>query len=346
MVIDQSFWRDKKVLITGHSGFKGIWLSIILKKFGVDVTGISKLNSNSLLYDSYEKSSIFTNEYFVDLSIDDNNLLQKSLKGKEFDIVFHLAAQALVPEAYKNPQQTLMTNIIGTYNFISFILKNNISNSLIVSTTDKVYKYPENENSEESHLGGHEFYSASKVSQEMVLEAFKSLNKLSISTVRSGNVLGPGDGAEGRIITDIIFSLKNNLDLVLRQPKSIRPWQDILDSLYGYILIAEQNHKDKVSEIYNLNSDLNNEVTVSTIANKFCNQWGSKSNIIHEEENIFFESKELRLDSSKAIKNLGWKSTIKIDEIILKICEWEKADSLKSKAEIIDKQIDSFFANK
>ena len=347
MATEQSFWKDKKVLITGHSGFKGMWLSIILKKLGSELVGISKENSNCFLYGSYINKDIFTNEYFCDLSSDKNKLLDKVLQEQKFDIVFHLAAQALVPEAFKNPQQTLMTNIMGTFNFISLILENNVTNSLVVATTDKVYKYPKNKNTEESHLGGHEFYSASKVSQEMVLEAFKSLDiNLSISTVRSGNVLGPGDGAEGRIVTDIIFSLKNNLDIILRQPNSIRPWQDILDSLYGYILIAEQNYKNKVSEIYNLNSDLNKEVSVLNIANKFLNQWGSTSNIVHKSEKVFHESEELRLDSSKAIKNLGWESSIKIDEIISKICEWEKAESLKSKAEIIDKQIDLFFANK
>ena len=249
MKIDKSFWNDKNVLITGHSGFKGIWLSIILKELGSNIIGISKENLNSELYDFSSSKEIFVEEHFIDLGMTSSDELKKVLSNKKFDIVFHLAAQSLVPEAYINPLDTLKVNIFGTFHVLMACAENNLTNSVVVSTTDKVYKHASSQNNEDSSLGGYEFYSSSKVSQEMVIDAFKNYSeKINISTVRSGNVLGPGDGAKGRIVTDIINSLRTETEVELRQPFSIRPWQDILDSLYGYLLVAQNNYTNKKSK--------------------------------------------------------------------------------------------------
>ena len=344
MKIDKSFWNDKNVLITGHSGFKGIWLSIILKELGSNIIGISKENLNSELYDFSSSKEIFVEEHFIDLGMASSDELKKVLSNKKFDIVFHLAAQSLVPEAYINPLDTLKVNIFGTFHVLMACAENNLTNSVVVSTTDKVYKHASSQNNEDSSLGGYEFYSSSKVSQEMVIDAFKNYSeKINISTVRSGNVLGPGDGAKGRIVTDIINSLRTETKVELRQPFSIRPWQDILDSLYGYLLVAQNNYTNKKSSKYNLNSEINNEITVKEITEKFIAKWGSSIEIVELENKEFYESEELRLDSSKAKKELGWSSTIEIDSIIEKICEWEIAESKELKENIVKSQIKNYF---
>lgn len=344
MEIDKSFWNQKNVLITGHSGFKGIWLSLILKQFGSRVYGVSKENLNSELYSFSSRDKIFDEEHFIDLGNSSSNELVKVLNNKKFDIVFHLAAQSLVPEAYKYPLETLKVNIFGTFHLLMACEEKNLANSVVVSTTDKVYKNSSNRNNEDSQLGGHEFYSSSKVSQEMVIDAFQNYSKkINISTVRSGNVLGPGDGAKGRIVTDIINSLRTNTKIELRQPLSIRPWQDILDSLYGYLLVAQNNFTNKKSSKYNLNSEINNEITVKEITQKFISNWGSNIQIVEIENKEFYESEELRLDSSKAEIELGWKSTIEIDAIVDKICEWELANSTILKQQIIENQIKNYF---
>ena len=344
MKIDKSFWNNKNVLITGHSGFKGIWLSIILKELGSNVIGISKENLNSELYNFSSSQEIFVEEHFIDLGITSSDELKKVLSNKKFDIVFHLAAQSLVPEAYVNPLNTLKVNIFGTFHVLMACVENNLTNSVVVSTTDKVYKHASSQNNEDSSLGGYEFYSSSKVSQEMVIEAFKNYSeKINISTVRSGNVLGPGDGAKGRIVTDIINSLRTETEVELRQPFSIRPWQDILDSLYGYLLVAQNNYTNKKSSKYNLNSEINNEITVKEITEKFISKWGSSIEIVELKNKEFYESEELRLDSSKAKKELGWSSTVEIDSIIEKICEWEIAESKELKENIVKSQIKNYF---
>lgn len=344
MNIDVSFWNQKKILITGHSGFKGVWLSVILKSFGANVYGISKKELYSEFYKYSNSKEIFNEEYFIDLGNPKPTELQDILRNNRFDLVFHLAAQSLVPEAYQNPLETLKVNILGTYYFLMSCVENMTTKSIIVSTTDKVYKNPSLYNNEESSLGGHEFYSSSKVSQEMIIEAFKTYDKkINISIVRSGNVLGPGDGAKGRIVTDIMRALKSGKEIQLRQPLSIRPWQDILDSLQGYILVAQKNYSQNESSIYNLNSELNNEINVKEIAEKFISNWGGKTKVIELENKEFYESKELRLDSSKAIKELGWKPSVEIDEIVEKICNWERAETNELKFDLIQDQIKNYF---
>ena len=344
MKIEKSFWNQKKVLITGHSGFKGVWLSIILKELGASIYGISKENLNCDLYNFSSSKDIFVEEHFIDLGVSSSDELKKVLSSKKFDIVFHLAAQSLVPEAYINPLDTLKVNIFGTFYILMACVESNLTNSVVVSTTDKVYKHASSQNNEDSPLGGHEFYSSSKVSQEMVIDAFKNYSKkINISTVRSGNVLGPGDGAKGRIVTDIINALKTKTAIELRQPFSIRPWQDILDSLYGYLLVAQDNFTNNISSQYNLNSEINNETTVKDITEKFISKWGSSIEIVKLENKEFYESEELRLDSSKAKNELGWNSTVEIDSIIEKICEWEIAESKELKEEIIKSQIKNYF---
>ena len=341
----QNFWINKKVLITGHSGFKGMWLAVILNIFGAKVYGLSDFSVISKIYEKINGKKFFEKEFKVDIS-KDIKTLKKIFNQNEFDVIFHFAAQALVYEAQINPLKTLETNIIGTFNIISEIQNSECTDSLIVASTDKVYKFTDQYNDEKASLGGNEFYSASKVSAENIIDAFVNTNKtssLKISTVRSGNVLGGGDGAKGRLLTDIVDAAKKGEKIYLRNPIAIRPWQDVLDSLSGYLKVAEFNFINKNVGQFNLNSDLNSKLTVGEIVNLVLEIWESKIEIVENSEEHFFETNFLRLNSSKARDVLGWKETVEIEEMITKIVNWEKADSESAVEKVTISQINKYF---
>tara|TARA_B100000575_G_scaffold294602_1_gene312015 strand:+ start:680 stop:1714 length:1035 start_codon:yes stop_codon:yes gene_type:complete len=339
-MIDQGFWKNRKVLITGHTGFKGSWLACYLNYLGSEVYGLSDSEIISENYERIDKKKTFQSEYNLNIS-DKNDELSKVF-NLDFDFVFHLAAQGVVSTAKIKPLETLVTNIIGTFNVMNLVNENEKINGLVISTTDKVYSDTANSNLEESSLGGKEFYSASKASTEHIISAFIntiSRKDLNIGVVRSGNVLGGGDGGKDRIVTDIINSLKNNEDIYLRNPGSIRPWQYILDSLNGYLMTGEYCVKNNQNEIFNLGSSENNEKKVMDLTENILKNWNSDKNIeIKQKQNSFYESEFLRIDSKKANDILGWKPLFDIEMISSEIVNWYKSDS----DEITIDQIDEF----
>ena len=339
-MIDQGFWKNRKVLITGHTGFKGSWLACYLNYLGSEVYGLSDSEIISENYERIDKKKTFQSEYNLNIS-DNNNELTKVF-NQDFDFVFHLAAQGVVSTAKIKPLETLVTNIIGTFNVMNLVNENEKINGLVISTTDKVYSDTANSNLEESSLGGKEFYSASKASTEHIISAFIntiSRKDLNIGVVRSGNVLGGGDGGKDRIVTDIINSLKNNEDIYLRNPGSIRPWQYILDSLNGYLMTGEYCVKNNQNEIFNLGSSENNEKKVMDLTENILKNWNSDKNIeIKQKQNSFYESEFLRIDSKKANNILGWQPLFDLEMISAAIVDWYKSDN----DEITIDQIDEF----
>ena len=339
-MIDQGFWKNRKVLITGHTGFKGSWLAFYLNYLGSEVYGLSDSEIISENYERIDKKKTFQSEYNLNIS-DNNNELTKVF-NQDFDFVYHLAAQGVVSTAKIKPLDTLVTNIIGTFNVMNLVNENEKINGLVISTTDKVYSDTANSNLEESSLGGKEFYSASKASTEHIISAFIntiSRKDLNIGVVRSGNVLGGGDGGKDRIVTDIINSLKNNEDIYLRNPGSIRPWQYILDSLNGYLMTGEYCVKNNQNEIFNLGSSENNEKKVMDLTENILKNWNSDKNIeIKQKQNSFYESEFLRIDSKKANNILGWQPLFDLEMISTAIVDWYKSDN----EEITIDQIDEF----
>jgi len=339
-MIDQGFWKNRKVLITGHTGFKGSWLACYLNYLGSEVYGLSDSEIISENYERIDKKKTFQSEYILNIS-DNSNKLTKVF-NQDFDFVFHLAAQGVVSTAKIKPLETLVTNIIGTFNVMNLVNENEKINGLVISTTDKVYSDTANSNLEESSLGGKEFYSASKASTEHIISAFIntiSRKDLNIGVVRSGNVLGGGDGGKDRIVTDIINSLKKNEDIYLRNPGSIRPWQYILDSLNGYLMTGEYCVKNNQNEIFNLGSSENNEKKVMDLTENILKNWNSDKNIeIKQKQNSFYESEFLRIDSKKANNILGWQPLFDLEMISTAIVDWYKSDS----DEITIDQIDEF----
>ena len=317
-----NFWKNKNVLITGNTGFKGSWLSMFLNQLNSNVFGISDFK---IVSDNYKRSDIkgvFQKEFKLDIL---NKEELDDILNNQIDIVFHLAAQGIVSTASKFPLKTIETNIIGTYNVLDSSNNKGI-NTLVISTTDKVYLNSSNKNIESDHLGGKEFYSASKASSEHIISAFtntKSNDNFHVGVVRSGNVLGGGDGGKGRIVTDVVNSLRNQEDIILRNPNAIRPWQYVLDSLLGYLLTAQYCFENKTNEIFNLNSEKNNGFTVRNLVEEICDSWPNKSSNIIIRSSDLYETEVLTIDSTKANKKLNWNAQTDLKSLAKFIVEWE-----------------------
>tara|TARA_B100001029_G_C15059811_1_gene457441 strand:+ start:266 stop:1291 length:1026 start_codon:yes stop_codon:yes gene_type:complete len=341
-MVNKEFWQNKKVLVTGHSGFKGAWLSIILNNFGSKVYGLSSNTNVSKIYELHNKNYL-EKEFIIDIKDNSEDLIQ-IFKTNEFDYIFHLAAQAYVSNAKKDPRETLLTNILGTYNILELNQTHQTSKNLVISTTDKVYLNPSNMNIESDPLGGFEFYGVSKASAEMVIEAYSNFDiDFNIRVVRSGNVLGPGDYGKDRLLTDVLNSLNNNLPIVIRNPESIRPWQDILDSLSGYLLVAENCSTEFKYDKFNLNAEINANFTVIEVVNMLVDNWPNKTEVKVENNSNLLESEILRLDSSKAKSTLGWSEKISMKEIITKLVEWET--NIPNIEKTTKNQINHYFKN-
>lgn len=342
-------FKNKKVLITGHTGFKGSWLCKLLLEFGAKVSGISLEAEKNSLYNLLK----LDNE--VDSHIRDIRKLENIeniIKEINPDIIFHLAAQPLVIESYNNPLYTFETNIIGTINILEAIRKLNNLECAIMITTDKVYDnkewawgYRENDS-----LGGNDPYSSSKACAELVIKSYKKsfFEKLKIATARAGNVIGGGDFAKDRIIPDIVRAIEKNESVELRNPNSVRPWQHVLDVLYGYLLLAYnliENNKN-ISE--NKNGDLpsynfapiDNKRTVEYITKVFIDNIGRGSYKIKSQDTNKKEMNILRLDSSLARKELLWEEKFETDEAIKQTALWY-GEYLNNK-NITDKQIKDY----
>lgn len=324
------FFKNKKVFITGHTGFKGIWLSYILLTQGADVTGYSLEPSDKecLYYLTNIKKDI--NSHIGDVR--DYEHLCRVFNQSSPEIVIHLAAQPLVRESYKNPRYTFETNIMGTVNLLECIKNSNTVKSLVNVTTDKVYK--NNEWSwgyrEDDIIFGGDPYSNSKSCSELVTksyaDAFLMDKGVSVSTVRAGNVIGGGDFSKDRIIPDCIKYVRNKETIVVRNPNSVRPYQHVLEPLYAYLMIAQKQYENnKYSGQYNIGPDDNQCITTGELVDLFCKKWGSDSKWINVSQDNIKEASFLKLDISKIKTTFKWKPKWNIEKAIDKTIEWTKA---------------------
>lgn len=324
----RKYYNKKNILITGHTGFKGSWLALTLKLFGNKIYGISENKRKSGIYKVIKNKNIFSKEFFGNISSD--KFVKKSFENLEIDIVFHFAAQGLVYEANLDPINTINTNIIGTYNVLNVCNSNINIKLLVIATTDKVYENHNFNNVEESKLGGKEFYSASKASSEHIIQAFintKKRDDLFVGIVRAGNVLGGGDYAKNRILTDILESINKGRDIILRNPESIRPWQYILDSINGYLLVGHYCFKNKTNSIFNLNSKLNNKNDVRSLVNLLVTTFDLEKKIKVSNKNKFYESDVLTINSNKAQQLLNWKAKCNMSLICKNIVNYEQSQN-------------------
>ena len=340
---NKRFWNNKKVLVTGHTGFKGSWLSLILNLLGAEVYGLSN-KKNDNFYQIIKDKNIFNKEYFIDLCTEESTYITKELEKSEIEIAFHFAAQSLVSVAYKFPEETITTNVLGTYKVLDFFNSSISAKLLTISTTDKVYKNPLKNNKEEDTLGFNEYYSLSKYMKENLIKLF-SENKLSsnknINIIRSGNVLGAFDRGQDRILTDYFDSFKNKKELVLRNPTSVRPWIHVFDSLNGYLLSSEYCYENSLSEIFNLSSN-EKQTTVSELLGEFDDNLNRKVKYVTSEKSDLIETDILKIDSTKAKNVLNWNSEIDIQNLAKLVSEIEKNEP-KDIFDTAKRQIENYF---
>ena len=342
-MIDKYFWRNRKVLITGHTGFKGSWLSFWLKYLGAKVYGISlPPNTNPSLFNQLNLKDSLDENSFIDIR---NNLeLNKKILKVNPEIVFHLAAQPLVIESYKNPLITWDTNVMGSLNLLNSLTNLKTISAVIMITTDKVYKNKEwiYGYREEDELGGHDPYSASKAACELAISSWRSSfcnvqddNEpyLRIASARSGNVIGGGDWSKDRIIPDIVRSLNKNSEIILRNPNSTRPWQHVLDPLSGYILLAEKlykyNQKNNINlsnifaTAYNFGPRIESNKKVIELIDEISKHWPGLK-VDKSSHNNFHEANKLNLQTDKSFHYLKWRPKWEFEESVRRTIEWYK----------------------
>ena len=325
-----SFWNNKKVLITGHSGFKGSWLSLWLSELGANITGISLPPENQPnLFDLLNLNTLIDSRM---MDIRKTKEIKKLIDQISPDIIFHLAAQPLVIDSYKNPKYTWETNVMGTISILESlkIIKNKCI--VIFVTTDKVYKnrnwnygYREND-----ILGGHDPYSSSKAASEIAIASWRSSyfnekSDIHIASARAGNVIAGGDWSSNRIIPDIIRSLSENKPIMIRNPNATRPWQHVLESLSGYILLAENLHQDgnNFSSAYNFGPNASSNKSVLELAKEVTKYWPGEIKLL-EGEKTFHEANKLNLVTDKSFQELKWKSKWDFEKTIERTITWYK----------------------
>jgi len=325
----KKFWKRKKVFITGHTGFKGSWMCIFLNMFGANIYGYSLRPKKVSLFNQAKCKKFIKKNYFSDI----NNLkkLEKKINEVRPDILFHLAAQPLVSESFINPLETLNTNIMGTLNVLNCIKTNKSLKSIVIITTDKVYKIKNTNKyyNEQDELGGNDPYSASKVCAEIITLSyinsfFKKTNiKNKVSTARSGNVIGGGDYSKNRLLPDIIKIINNKKSLTLRNPSHIRPWQHVIEPIFGYLKLAQSQYEKKIlhkNPNWNFGPNKKSFIKVIDIVKKIKMQ--KKIRLKIKKKQDFFETNDLKIDSKKAKKFLKWFSKWDLNKSLNNVIEW------------------------
>ena len=329
--VDSVFWKGKKVYLTGHTGFKGSWLSLWLQNMGAIVKGYSlDVNTEPALFIEANVAAGMESEIG-----DIRNLeqLTKSMVSFSPDILIHMAAQPLVRLSYKEPIDTYTTNVIGTVNVLEAARKCVNLKAIVAVTTDKCYENKEREQGykENEPMGGHDPYSSSKGCAELVTSAYRRSffnieNSASLASARAGNVIGGGDWAEDRLIPDILRAFEKSEPVVIRNPLSTRPWKHVLEPLSGYLVLAQELflHGDNFAEGWNFGPKDEDCKPVSWILDQMVSHWGNNASWILDKKNNPHEAVFLKLDCSKAANRLKWNSKWNLQLTLKSIVDWHQ----------------------
>jgi len=329
--VEEKFWKDKKVFLTGHTGFKGSWLSLWLQSLGAEVKGfaLQPPTTPSLFYEANVGAKMES----VIGDIRDLELLKKNVVSFNPDILIHLAAQPLVRLSYSDPVTTFSTNVIGTVNVLEAARLCKKLQAIVVVTSDKCYENKEWNwgYREVEPMGGHDPYSSSKGCAELVTSAyrqsfFNANQSASVATARAGNVIGGGDWATDRLIPDILNSFENSKPVIIRNPLSTRPWQHVLEPLSGYLILAQKLYKEgsKFSGAWNFGPKDEDCKTVSWMLEEMVSRWGSGASWELDKNNNPHEANFLKLDCSKAAAELKWYPKWNLEHTLDLIVRWHK----------------------
>lgn len=348
----KSFYNGKRVFLTGHSGFKGSWLCVILKMLGAEVYGYSlEPNTDPDLFDIL---GIAGDIHHTIGDIRDIDALEKAYVSADPDVVLHLAAQPIVRDSYKEPRYTYETNVMGTVNILECLRRSPGAISFLNVTTDKVYENNDLENhgfKEDEKLDGYDPYSNSKSCSELVTHSYKKsffseADSPAISTARAGNVIGGGDFANDRIVPDCVRATVKDESIIVRNPYSTRPYQHVLEPLAAYLMIAmEQALDKKYADYYNIGPRDEDCINTGVLADTFVKYWGSPANWKNmSEANAPHEASFLKLDCSKARETFGWEPVWNVDSAIRETVLWYKAwNAGENMREFTERQIEAFF---
>jgi CDP-glucose 4,6-dehydratase len=329
-----SFWAGRSVLVTGHTGFKGAWLSLWLAEMGAEVHGFSlDPTEGQTVFHAADVASSLASDARADLR--DQSAVEVALETAAPEIVFHLAAQPLVSAGYQSPSVTWMTNVQGSVHLLESVRRQPSVCAVVVVTTDKVYEDLGQgaAHSESDRLGGHDPYSSSKAAVELLVDSYRKSfwnsvggTDVRLATARAGNVIGGGDWGVDRLVPDCLRAFEDRRPALLRSPGSVRPWQHVLEPLCGYLLVAERLTGDTghdVATSWNFGPDASGEATVEEVARMVAVRWGHDAEILEDPcSHQIHETEILRLDSTKAKNLLGWSPRWGLEEAVSRTVDW------------------------
>jgi len=331
-VIDTSFWQDRRVFVTGHTGFKGGWLSLWLQQLGAKVTGYSlEAPTNPSIFEDAKINTVL--EKAINGDVRNLESLTNAMQQAMPEIVIHMAAQSLVRDSYIDPIGTYATNVMGTLSVLEAVRNVSTVKAVLNITTDKCYEnkewiwgYRENE-----PMGGHDPYSSSKACAELISSAYRNsflqTEGIALATARAGNVIGGGDWAKDRLVPDAMRAFMNNESLLLRNPLATRPWQHVLEPLSGYLMLCQQLiiQPDNYAEAWNFGPNDDDAKPVSILADFMVSSWGEDAQWQLDEGAHPHEARYLKLDCSKANNILSWKPIWNLERGLDETVKWYKA---------------------
>jgi len=332
-MFEASFWRDRRVFVTGHTGFKGSWLSAWLSRLGSHVTGyaLDPPTSPSLFEQARLDELVEDNR----ADVRDLEALKRHVLAAKPEVLIHMAAQSLVRPSYEDPVGTYATNVMGTVNVLEAARSAHVG-VVVVVTSDKCYENREwsRPYHEQDPLGGYDPYSSSKACAEIVTAAYRSSFRdgPSIASARAGNVIGGGDWAKDRLVPDCVRAFQRGDAVKIRNPTATRPWQHVLEPLSGYMLLAQGLWEGRAgfADAWNFGPADDDVVAVATVVERLAASWGSRVAWASDQRGAPHEALSLRLDSSRARSRLGWRPRLRLEDALRWVVEWFRADDARA----------------